>query len=187
MCSWHTARREGKERKWTSDHIECLESTLSSCSFVGIVFFTSLRTYFSLMNKNYFQSREHKHWRRKWALGLTLSFWVWVFREIGAVGRPPTASHRGSEATGGHRLEIQIYLRGTTHPSNPWRESKSLLSHLHISILVHSGSTGLSLQRHAGHVAQVVCLDSMKHCLVWSDSSVPFKETLVPLLFKIKV
>lgn len=148
--------------------------------------------YFSLMNENYFQSREHKRWRRKWALGLTLSFWVWVFRETGAARGPPTASHRGSEATGGHRLKTQIYLRGTTHPSTPCRESKSLLSlamgiHLHISILVHSGSTGLPLQHHAGHVAQVVCLESMKHCLVWSDSSVQFKGTLVPLLFKIKV
>ena len=70
----------------------------------------------------------------------------------------------------------RIYLRGTTHPSNPCRESKSLLSlavgtHVHISILVHSGSTGLPLQHHAGHVAQAVCLDSMKHELTVQFSS----------------
>ena len=41
-------RREGKERKWTSDHVDCLESTLSSCSFAGLVFFTSLLIYISL-------------------------------------------------------------------------------------------------------------------------------------------
>ena len=149
-------RREDNERKWSSDHIDCLESTLPSCSFVGMVFFTSLLTYSSLMNKNYFQSRAHKHWRRKWALELTLSFWVWVFRETGAVGGPPIASHRGSEATGAHRLESNL-SQGRRSPLKPLQGIKEpplscsgySCSHFHpCSLWLHRLTTIASCRAH---------------------------------------
>lgn len=111
MCSWHTAdsqewlneEKGGQWKKWTSGHIGCLQPALSSRSFVGI-FLISLLTYFSPMNKNYFQSREHKDGRRKRTLVLTLVFWVWVFRETEAVWEA---------------LRLQVYLGAPLSPQTP--------------------------------------------------------------------